>query len=523
MEKKPLGVDGTKQLFIDDHCLAELRGVRKQLNGPRKHPGNPVLTRTEPWEEVYVSLYGNVIYDEREGLFQMWYSSRFLTDGGTKKVNCVCHATSRDGIDWQRTPVNRLEYEGMGLSNAVLVGQYIGPTVFYTPDDPDPQRRYRMFVFMGPELLGVLGVTGEPERKTPFRSGYGVLFSPDGLRWTEYENNPVVQGGDISTCSYNPFTKEYVAFPKVHRADGGMFRRCVGVTASEDFITWGVHRAMADIILSADEEDDARVGERLARFRPILRYDEPSYYRADMYGMTGLHLENDLHLGFIWLFDRSAARPKEQGGNEEGPINIQLAYSRDPNPYGFWHRAADRQDFLSCGSEGDYDAGMVIMSHTIIEVGDELWFYYTGFDGGHAAAEEAERPEAVRRQLPKPRSKIPCGGPSLNLATLRRDGFVSLDAIYPAGSAVTKLLTFTGRHLELNADAENGWIRVEIVDAHGEPIAGFAKDDCVPFDTDDIRGTVRWKTGDSLAALAGKAVRFIFHMQSAKLYAFRII
>ena len=523
MQKEPLGVDGTKQLFIDDHCLAELRGVRKQLNRPRKHPGNPVLTRTEPWEEVYVSLYGNVIYDEAEGLFQMWYSSRFLTDGGTKKVNCVCHATSRDGIDWQRTPVNRLEYEGMGLSNAVLVGQYIGPTVFYTPDDPDPQRRYRMFVFMGPELLGVLGVTGEPERKTPFRSGYGVLFSPDGLRWTEYENNPVVQGGDISTCSYNAYTKEYVAFPKVHRADGGMFRRCVGVTASEDFITWGVHRAMADIILSADEEDDARVGERLARFRPILRYDEPSYYRADMYGMTGLHLENDLHLGFIWLFDRSAARPKEQGGNEEGPINIQLAYSRDPNPYGFWHRAADRQDFLSCGSEGDYDAGMVIMSHTIIEVGDELWFYYTGFDGGHAAAEEAERPEAVRRQLPKPQSKVPTLGPSLHLATLRRDGFVSLDAIYPAGSAVTKLLTFTGRHLELNADAENGWIRVEIVDAHGEPIAGFAKDDCVPFDTDDIRGTVRWKTGDSLAALAGKPVRFIFHMQSAKLYAFRII
>ncbi len=116
------------------------------------------------------------------------------------------------------------------------------------------------------------------------------------------------------------------------------------------------------------------------------------------------------------------------------------------------------------------------MSPTVVEVGDELWFYYTGFDGGHAAAEEAERPDEQRGRLPKPRSKLPCGGPSLNLATLRRDGFVSLDAIYPEGCAVT----------------------------------------------DDVRGRVRWKTGDSLAALAGKPVRFIFHMQSAKLYAFRI-
>ncbi len=41
-----------------------------------------------------------------------------------------------------------------------------------------------------------------------------------------------------------------------------------------------------------------------------------------MYGMTGYHLEEDLHLGFTWLFDRSARRPKEQGGNEEGPINV---------------------------------------------------------------------------------------------------------------------------------------------------------------------------------------------------------
>lgn len=204
-------------------------------------------------------------------------------------------------------------------------------------------------------------------------------------------------------------------------------------------------------------------------------------------------------------------------------MNVQLAYSRDRNPYGFWHRAADRQDFLSCGSEGDYDAGMVKTSHTVVEVGDELWFYYTGTDGCHAAREEEESRDEILGRLPKPHSKLPYNGSSLNLATLRRGGFVSLDAIYPEGSAVTKLLTFTGRHLELNADAENGCIRVEIVDAHGVPIAGFTKDDCRPFRANDVRGTVKWKARDSLHALAGKAVRLVFHMQAAKLYTFRVV
>lgn len=150
---------------------------------------------------------------------------------------------------------------------------------------------------------------------------------------------------------------------------------------------------------------------------------------------------------------------------------------------------------------------MVKTSHTVVE----------------AAREEVGSGDEIRGRLPRPHSKLPYSGSSLNLATLRRDGFVSLDAIYPEGSAVTKLVTFTGRHLELNADAENGCIRVEIVDAHGVPIAGFTKEDCMPFRADDVRGMVKWKTGDSLHGLADTAVRFVFHIQAAKLYTFRVV
>ena len=139
-------------------------------------------------------------------------------------------------------------------------------------------------------------------------SGYGVLFSPDGLHWKEYEHNPVIQGSDMISCFYDPVTKEYVAFPKACTTSQGSYRRCIAVSTSKDFLHWG----SADIILSADEIDDARAEARLERFRDILLMDDPSYYSADMYGMTGMRYEG-LRLGLIKFYDRSGECPAELG------------------------------------------------------------------------------------------------------------------------------------------------------------------------------------------------------------------
>lgn len=498
---EPIHIGNERQLFIDDYCIEELCGVRRQFHQAEKHPSNPILIQQEPWEETYLQLYGNILYDMDMQIYRMWYSARYAPDGPGSSVNSICHATSTDGIHWERTKLNQCKHNALVLKNAVMKGKFIGPTVFHTPEDPDPARRYRMFVFSGDEIA-----YGQ-ERQNGFGDSYSVFFSPDGFSWTEYEKNPVIQGGDISTCMYDPLTKDYMTFPKVHRLDDGRYRRSVGVSASKDFLKWGAPH----VILSADQVDDARVESRLAPFRNRLVYDDPSYYHADMYGMTGFRYEG-LRLGLIWFFDKSARRPRELGGNEDGIINVQLAYSRDLDPYGFWHRAGDRYDFLPCGREGQYDSACIYTAHTVIEHEEEIWIYYTGYSRSHGnhGASEAYMPFTKKPILPT----------SIHLATLRKDGFASVEALYPSGTMTTKLLTFDAEKLIINADAEKGSILVELIDHEGKPIPGYTKEECVPFRRNDIRGEIQWKSDKNISLLHNRVVRIRFYLQTTRLYSF---
>ena len=223
-----------------------------------------------------------------------------------------------------------------------------------------------------------------------------------------------------------------------------------------------------------------------------------------------------MRLGLIWHYDRSGECTEELGFNDDGVSNIQLAYSRDPSPYGIWHREASRQDFISCGEVGEYDAGFIVTAQTVLEVGDELWFYYTGFDRPHACESDRLNSHACLSDAP------PFQGSSINLATLRRDGFISIDCHYAPGRLTTKLVTFVGNELEINA-AASGSISVEILDESGLTIPGFAQEDCVPFSGDSVRGRVSWKSGNNLSALEGKPIRLVFHMQMTRLYAFQFV
>jgi len=96
---------------------------------------------------------------------------------------------------------------------------------------------------------------------------------------------------------------------------------------------------------------------------------------------------------------------------------------------------------------------------------------------------------------------------------------VSLDAGAATGTATTLPLKFEGNQLILNIKA-TGSAKVAIIDKSGKAIPGFGFNDCNPIRGDFINKTVTWKSGKSVKALQGKAVRLKFQMQNAKLYAF---
>jgi hypothetical protein len=83
-------------------------------------------------------------------------------------------------------------------------------------------------------------------------------------------------------------------------------------------------------------------------------------------------------------------------------------------------------------------------------------------------------------------------------------------------------VSFRGRHLELNfATSAAGSVRVEIQDLDGQPLPGFALDDCPQIFGDAIGRPVTWTKGSDVRAIAGRPVRLRFELKDADLYAFQ--
>jgi hypothetical protein len=106
--------------------------------------------------------------------------------------------------------------------------------------------------------------------------------------------------------------------------------------------------------------------------------------------------------------------------------------------------------------------------------------------------------------------------------TIRLDGFVSLHAPLRGGELITRSLTFSGTSLFLNfATSAAGKVQVELQDVAGQPLEGFALDDCEEIFGDAIERPVVWKSGRDPGAVAGQTVRIRFVLQDADVYAFR--
>ena len=106
--------------------------------------------------------------------------------------------------------------------------------------------------------------------------------------------------------------------------------------------------------------------------------------------------------------------------------------------------------------------------------------------------------------------------------TLRTDGFISVHAPYAGGEMITKPICFTGKQLEVNyATSAAGGIRIEIQDAAGKPIPGYAVDNALELMGDEIERTVVWRQGADVSRVAGHPIRLRFVMKDADLYAIR--
>jgi len=439
-----------------DDFLIEQTTLKRTFHCAEYHPSNPVLTASRPWEYDGGSFKAAPFSDG------VWYDPLDgkikLWYSGGRNASC-CYAESKDGIHWEKP-----ELDIQPGTNIVMMESRDSNTVWLDHEEGDPTRRFKMFPTMR-------------------REGWhlGVRFSPDGIHWTE----PMALSGavgDRTTVFFNPFRKVWVWSLRDHPPRKRNYLEHTDPLVGN---TLACRSGAAGIVpwVGADRLDPHNPNPAFSDIEPQLYNLDAVAYESVMLGLFSVWQgpEND-------EMRRLGIRKRN---------DVLLGFSRD----GFHWDRPDRRRFISCNSvEGAWNWGNVQSAGGgCLVVGDKLYFYVSG------------------RPLNPPPGP---GNISTGLAILRRDGFASMDAGQTAGTLTTQVLRFSGKHLFVNVDADQGELRVEALDQEHQPIAPFTQAACLPISVDRTLMEVKWQGVKDMSVLSGKLVRFRFHLRNGALYSF---
>jgi hypothetical protein len=473
----PFNVADKSQLFVDQVLVREAENVSFDLVPARKHPANPIVRADKPWEGWRLEIYGNVIYDEEEQFFKMWY----LGEETETFPNYALHyAMSKDGVHWEKPLIGTVRTDKYPEHN-IVAEQVLLASVMKDNLDPDPNRRYKMICWLQKD------------------HACHTMISPDGLNWERFSEEPLCRSGDVITGYYDEQRELYVAFPKIGEMVRGHNRRVFWLITSQDFKTW----TEPELVITADLRDDASSLARIEEVRSILDVpDDPALMRTEFYGV-GAYPAESCTLAFVWML---TINNNARYGNHEGPGELQLAVSRDLKN---WERPF-RTPCVPRGEVGEWDCGFFCTQSRALNVGDEVWLYYTGSNYTHGTP-------CLYRSEGTGRLTTYTG--AIGLAIWQRDRFVSVKAPKEGGSLTTVPIVFSGEHLEVNARCgEDGSIVVHVTDAAGTPIPDFETSDVIRGDS--LRHVVTWNGNSDVAALVGRPIVLRFEMRTAELYAF---
>ncbi|MBC8355997.1 MAG: hypothetical protein H8E66_28805 [Planctomycetes bacterium] len=476
------------QLFIDDQIIESADGLMRTLHQPDDVSANPVITPEHPWEHRRIP-FGSVLWFPDEQKFKCWYLAMNIYDSrpgfrGYRKEHHVpineaafiCYAESEDGVQWTKPELGLHEFRGSKNNNIVLVSpgtHFDSTSVMYLPHDR--QWPYRMMTFIGrwpyKEEL-VEKQWGDPPPFGIEQHGHYAFGSQDGIHWQELNNNePVLRVSDRSMFWFDAQRQIFVGSAK--RSHDG--KRAQAYAWSRDMLQWTV---TSDWVHVADHRDHPGDEAEAA-------YGFP--YGSQWVGFAELRRERKNQTGVL---DRGTI------------INWELLSSRDGR---HWSRPI-RQPFFADGPEDTWRHKVFkIFANPPIERDGRLMIYYGG-KTGTVPVETGNQPFQA-----------------LCLATLRKDGFVSLTAGEKAGQVVTQPFAAAGRRLVLNVDVhENGEARVEVLGESGDPARGFDLNSSVPLRGQDVEQAVCWKNEADWALLTGRKVALRIHLRQADLYAFWI-
>jgi len=452
-------IDVGRQLFVDDF-LIEQTTLKRAFHLAEWYKGNPVLKPDKPWEQT-INSQGQPAPCAMVFSDGVWYDPaekifKMWYMGGY--CTATCYATSKDGIIWEKPSLDVVS--GTNIVHRVQSGP-------------------------GEEWQRDSGtVWWDPKEKNPKRrykmflyakgGNLEVFFSPDGVHWSELALKNKAPGDRLSVF-YNPFRKMWVYNLRDYAQPPGIGR-------------YRRYKEHADVLEGAKGD----LG-KAAFWVGADRLDPP---REDVNTPPELYNTDAVAYESILLgcFSIWRGQPKDRAK----PNDLCLGFSRD----GFHWDRPDRRPFLAPSEKyGDWNwANIQSAGGCCLVVGDKLYFYVSGRAGVRGS----------------PASGV-C---STGLATLRRDGFASMEAGESEGTLTTRTVRFGGQHLFVNADAAGGPLQAEVLDVQGQVIAPFSRANCQPVNGDKTLLAVTWNGAPDLSAVAGRPVRFRFHLKKGRLFAF---
>lgn len=466
----PVKIDRSHQLFVDDYLIASTSNIQKQFHKLKQRPRNPIFTPKKSMSYPFFMMR------EETGKFRMWYIQRgsYIDKDGNRRRLPSAYIESDDGIHWREPDLGLIEADGSKHNNLVHHKALEG--IIYEPWEKDPQRRFKALVHHEPD--------NDQNQPEPFE-GYWLNVSPDGIHWTrahKYASMTSLTGylmpqpgiGDTSSFRWDPVLKKYICNAKFVLP--GKYR-AYGLCESDDLIHWTRPRMMF--------------------YRDALDPVGLQYYAHYTFNYESM---------WLGLLKTMQYFEIERNKKYWKHCQWQLSTSRDGRHF---VRCADRTPILPVAKTADEWGGdyPCFANGGPIRMGDELWFYYS--DRRHAY-----------NTAPKPAE---VGLINLGLATLRVDGFASLNADSTPGTVTTRPLTFSAGKLFVNAEiGQGGWIKTALLAPDKQPIENYTVEDAVTVTKGGLAQSVKWQKSDKLKLPEGEHIRLKFTLKNAKLYSFWI-
>ena len=505
----PVNIGSRRELFVDDALVEKLTG-KAALRLHHPVPQEIAIVHDAPWEGN-VSHYHSIFKDGDRYL--MYHNALHLnfTPGKMSESHprFCCYAESDDGIHWRKPELGLHEFQGSKANNIVItsgksvgldaVRETMGSGGGINPDAAHPA----VFKDENPQAKPDARYKAILRSNSP--KGLLAFKSPDGIHWSSMSDAPVIT--DVPGKTDSGFDSQNLAFWDGARGEyraywryytggvivgrGGQGFRAIRTATSKDFLHWENHTDLA----YGDAPPEQLYTNQIKPYHraPHLLLGFPARYMDRGWSDSMRVLPEREHREL-----RAASAGQRLGTTLTDSLFMA---SRDGVNFKRWN-----ESFLRPGIEregtwayGDhYMAWQVVETKSALEgAPNELSLYATeSYWTGNSSA--------LRRY------------------TLRLDGFVSVNAPMSGGELVTRPLTFKGNTLTLNfATSAAGSVRIEMQDAAGKPLPGFALDDCPPIFGDAIERAVSWRNGREVRAIAGKPVRLRFVLRDADVYAFQ--